>query len=38
MIATPKSESAEAFRRIAYAIASSVSVIAYKKKEMGGGR
>lgn len=32
VIAAPQSEAAEAFRRIAYAIASSVSVIAYKKR------
>ncbi|MEM3401526.1 MAG: Mrp/NBP35 family ATP-binding protein [Nitrososphaerota archaeon] len=37
IIAAPKSESTEAFRRIAYAIASSVSVITYKRKGMGGG-
>ncbi|MCS7136326.1 MAG: Mrp/NBP35 family ATP-binding protein [Nitrososphaerota archaeon] len=37
MIAAPKSESAEAFRRIAYAIAGSVSVLAHKRKGMVGG-
>ncbi len=37
VIAAPKSGSAEAFRRIAYSIASSVSVIAYKRKETSMG-
>jgi len=36
VVAAPKSESAEAFRRVAYAIAGSVSVIARKKRKMGG--